>query len=316
MVASGGALTRIAPGSYRTGAFNGTCEQRAVPPTRRASRRGRVATSAWIARGAPTRCTSTSRRFRRRSTGSARGSPDEESEPLAAELTLSRREAVRRRHGTARRPGAGRVPPLRRARRVVDGVVPRAAAGSGESLFHHRVRLSVPAGVSDGARFRSADLAARRSPRVSKSAWRFADAMTRKHVDLVGVLYMLWGGMSLLAQRVAALHRASPPRPSARGGAGWPGADLRRRHRGGGLLHARRRRPPLRRPCTSGSARGCGASASGRAPSPSCSRSSTSSSCRSAPPSASTRSGRCCTGEPSRCSPRAAATGSRLIVLG
>jgi hypothetical protein len=30
----------------------------------------------------------------------------------------------------------------------------RACAGSGDSLFHHRVRLSVPPGVADGARFR------------------------------------------------------------------------------------------------------------------------------------------------------------------
>lgn len=30
----------------------------------------------------------------------------------------------------------------------------RACAGTGESLFHHRVRLSVPPRVADGARFR------------------------------------------------------------------------------------------------------------------------------------------------------------------
>ena len=30
----------------------------------------------------------------------------------------------------------------------------RACDGSGESLFHHRVRLAVPAGVAHGARFR------------------------------------------------------------------------------------------------------------------------------------------------------------------
>jgi len=30
----------------------------------------------------------------------------------------------------------------------------RACAGTGDSLFHHRVRLCVPPGVSDGARFR------------------------------------------------------------------------------------------------------------------------------------------------------------------
>jgi DnaJ-class molecular chaperone len=30
----------------------------------------------------------------------------------------------------------------------------RGCGGTGESLFHHRVRLALPAGVSDGARFR------------------------------------------------------------------------------------------------------------------------------------------------------------------
>jgi hypothetical protein len=30
----------------------------------------------------------------------------------------------------------------------------RGCAGTGESLFHHRVRLALPAGVLDGARFR------------------------------------------------------------------------------------------------------------------------------------------------------------------
>jgi DnaJ-class molecular chaperone len=29
----------------------------------------------------------------------------------------------------------------------------RACMGTGNSLFHHRVRLAVPAGVADGARF-------------------------------------------------------------------------------------------------------------------------------------------------------------------
>ena len=44
-------------------------------------------------------------------------------------------------------------------------------AGSGESLFHHPVRVSVPPGVVDGARFRfRVTLAARAARCASKSA--------------------------------------------------------------------------------------------------------------------------------------------------
>jgi len=80
------------------------------------------------------------------------GFTGEDSEPLAAEITLSRREA---------NEGA-MVPldvPVRAACPLCGGRGEswmescRACAGSGESWFHHRVRLSVPAGVSDGARF-------------------------------------------------------------------------------------------------------------------------------------------------------------------
>ena len=77
---------------------------------------------------------------------------DEESEPLAAEITLTRREACE----------GATVPldvPVRAACPLCGGrgeswmEACRGCAGSGESLFHHRVRLSVPAGVCDGATF-------------------------------------------------------------------------------------------------------------------------------------------------------------------
>jgi hypothetical protein len=80
------------------------------------------------------------------------GFTGEESEPLAAEITLSRREADQ----------GATVPldvPVRAACPLCGGRGEswmescRACAGSGESLFQHRVRLSVPAGVTDGARF-------------------------------------------------------------------------------------------------------------------------------------------------------------------
>ena len=80
------------------------------------------------------------------------GFTGEDCEPLAAEITLSRREADE----------GATVPldvPVRAACPLCGGRGEswmehcRACAGSGESLFHHRVRLSVPAGVSHGARF-------------------------------------------------------------------------------------------------------------------------------------------------------------------
>jgi hypothetical protein len=77
---------------------------------------------------------------------------DEES-PLRTEVRISRREAF-----------DGVILPLdvpvRSACPLCGGrgetwMEPcRPCAGTGESLFHHRVRLSVPPGVSDGARFR------------------------------------------------------------------------------------------------------------------------------------------------------------------
>ena len=73
--------------------------------------------------------------------------------PLRAEISLSRREAF----------DGATVPmdvPLRRACPLCGGrgetwmEACRACAGTGESLFHHRVRLSVPPRVAHGARFR------------------------------------------------------------------------------------------------------------------------------------------------------------------
>jgi hypothetical protein len=78
---------------------------------------------------------------------------DEHESPLHAEIRLSPREAF---DGIT-------VPldvPVRSACPLCGGrgetwMDPcRACAGTGESLFHHRVRLSVPPRVADGARFR------------------------------------------------------------------------------------------------------------------------------------------------------------------
>lgn len=78
---------------------------------------------------------------------------EEREAPLRAEIWLSPREAF---DGVT-------VPldvPVRSACPLCGGrgetwMEPcRPCAGSGESLFHHRVRLSVPPRVSDGARFR------------------------------------------------------------------------------------------------------------------------------------------------------------------
>lgn len=78
---------------------------------------------------------------------------EEPREPLKAELRLSVREAF---DGVT-------VPldvPVRSACPLCGGRGGswaewcRGCGGTGEALFHHRVRLALPAGVADGARFR------------------------------------------------------------------------------------------------------------------------------------------------------------------
>ncbi len=78
--------------------------------------------------------------------------PDEAPRPLQASLRLTPREAV---DGVT-------VPldvPLRAACPLCGGRGEswdewcRGCGGTGDALFHHRVRLTVPAGVNDGARF-------------------------------------------------------------------------------------------------------------------------------------------------------------------
>jgi hypothetical protein len=78
---------------------------------------------------------------------------DESRPPLRAELRVSAREAF---DGVT-------VPldvPVRSACPLCGGRGEswmewcRGCGGTGESLFHHRVRLALPAGVADGARFR------------------------------------------------------------------------------------------------------------------------------------------------------------------
>lgn len=78
---------------------------------------------------------------------------DESARPLRAELSLTPREAF----------GGVTVPldvPVRSACPLCGGrgeswMEPcRGCDGTGDSFFHHRVRLLVPAGVADGTRFR------------------------------------------------------------------------------------------------------------------------------------------------------------------
>ena len=80
------------------------------------------------------------------------GFTGDECVPLSAEITISQREA---RNGAT-------VPldvPVRAECPLCGGrgeswmEACRPCAGTGESLFHHRVRLSVPAGVAHGMRF-------------------------------------------------------------------------------------------------------------------------------------------------------------------
>ena len=60
---------------------------------------------------------------------------------------------VRRGDGPAGRAAAPHVPPLRRTRRDLGGTV-RGVLGLGECSRPHQVRVLVPAGVTDGTRFR------------------------------------------------------------------------------------------------------------------------------------------------------------------
>jgi DnaJ-class molecular chaperone len=78
---------------------------------------------------------------------------DEAEVPLRAEVRISLREAIDGVTLPLDVPVRGACP-LCGGRGETWMEACRACAGTGDSLVHHRVRLSVPAGVSDGARFR------------------------------------------------------------------------------------------------------------------------------------------------------------------
>ena len=100
----------------------------------------------------------------------------------------------------------------------------RCAGGTGESLFHQALRVSVPPRVADGARFRfrlkspgrrvGPRRTARRHPLVGRlipdSSNPRIPAVT-SHVDFLGVLFIVWGlltvlvGVSTLALGVGAV---------------------------------------------------------------------------------------------------------------
>jgi hypothetical protein len=74
-------------------------------------------------------------------------------EVLATELTLSPRQALDGLEVTLRVPIHGACPMC--GGRGESWAEPCGqCVGTGESLFHHSVRVAVPAGVSDGATFR------------------------------------------------------------------------------------------------------------------------------------------------------------------
>ena len=74
-------------------------------------------------------------------------------EVLAAELSLSRRQALDGLEVTLRVPVHG-VCPMCGGRGESWAEPCGQCVGTGESLFHHAVRVAVPAGVTDGAKFR------------------------------------------------------------------------------------------------------------------------------------------------------------------
>ncbi len=78
---------------------------------------------------------------------------DEAEVPLRAEVRISLREAIDGVTLPLDVPVRGACP-LCGGRGETWMEPCRACAGTGDSLVHHRVRLSVPAGVADGARFR------------------------------------------------------------------------------------------------------------------------------------------------------------------
>ena len=78
---------------------------------------------------------------------------EDDQAPLRAELRLSAREAFDGVTVPLDVPVRGACPLCgRRGESWMEWCL--GCGGTGESLFHHRVRVALPAGVSDGARFR------------------------------------------------------------------------------------------------------------------------------------------------------------------
>ena len=72
---------------------------------------------------------------------------------MLAEVSLSQREACAGHVVPLDVPVRGTCRDVRRPRRDLDRAV-RRCRGTGESLLHHAVRVPLPPGVADGARFR------------------------------------------------------------------------------------------------------------------------------------------------------------------
>ena len=213
------------------------------------------------------------------------GERTERRRPAARRSVAVAARSVRRPRRVARRAGARHVSALRRPRRNVDRAVrplPRHRASRASSI---PVRVTVPAGVADGARFRfrltSPDcvVRARRSPRrdpLVGGLIRSIRIRQFRNLDLIhlrsrcrtstslGVLFIVWGllttlvGVSTLALGVGAVALITS---ASRSG----GGQVRRRADGRGRSPRSRSSPSSGAPRTSSSACRCGASGRGRA---------------------------------------------------
>ena len=160
--------------------------------------------------------------------------------PRRARTALTHADDRRCRCRAARRPRGAVVPleraaardvrVLRRPRRNLDRAVRAGATAPASALVQHSVRLTVPPGVADGARFRfrvtspHAAPRARRGPGRSRSRretvrlWRTSvrssirtssslESQIDLRIEFLGVLFIVWGVLTMLIGLVHARAR-------------------------------------------------------------------------------------------------------------